>query len=67
MTPMRSLQANRWSLIFFGVGVGSFICTVMQQVSFGIMGTRLARRVRVMLFDALLKQEVTRTAAQSAA
>ena len=59
--PVPEIQKERsemWSLIFFGIGILSFLATLMQQVSFGIMGSRLARRVRILLFDSLLRQEV---------
>lgn len=40
------------------VGVGGCAAILAQQASFGIMGARLARRVREQLFAAMLKQEV---------
>jgi ATP-binding cassette subfamily B (MDR/TAP) protein 1 len=51
-------KSDMWSLIFFGIGVASFIATLAQQASFGIMGAKLSRRIRILLFDALLRQEV---------
>eukprot|EP00873_Tetraselmis_striata_P012568 jgi/Tetstr1/432832/TSEL_022182.t2 len=51
-------KADLWAGIFGLVGLGSFICTLVQQASLGIMGARLSSRVRVMLFEAMLKQEV---------
>eukprot|EP00192_Tetraselmis_astigmatica_P000802 CAMPEP_0117691884 /NCGR_PEP_ID=MMETSP0804-20121206/25998_1 /TAXON_ID=1074897 /ORGANISM="Tetraselmis astigmatica, Strain CCMP880" /LENGTH=1263 /DNA_ID=CAMNT_0005505227 /DNA_START=142 /DNA_END=3933 /DNA_ORIENTATION=+ len=57
--PVKQKQAaDLWSLIFAMVGVGSFLCTLAQQACFGIMGSRLATRVRTLLFDTMLKQEV---------
>mmetsp|Transcript_10713 Transcript_10713/g.25404 ORF Transcript_10713/g.25404 Transcript_10713/m.25404 type:complete len:1267 (+) Transcript_10713:289-4089(+) len=51
-------KADMWCLIFVAVGVLSFVCSFLEQFSFGVMGARLATRVRVMLFGAMLRQEV---------
>lgn len=40
------------------VGVGGCIAILSQQAAFGIMGARLAKRVRELLFASMLKQEV---------
>jgi len=51
-------ESLTWSLIFFSIGAGSFVLTFLSQVCFGVMGARLATRVRLLLFRALLQQEV---------
>ena len=47
-----------WSLVLMGVGFLSFVSAWIQSASFHYMGQKLARRVRVMVMAALLKQDV---------
>uniref|UniRef100_A0A061SI39 ATP-binding cassette, subfamily B (MDR/TAP), member 1 n=1 Tax=Tetraselmis sp. GSL018 TaxID=582737 RepID=A0A061SI39_9CHLO len=51
-------KANMWCMIFALIGLASFIFGFLEQYSFGVMGARLATRIRCMLFAAILKQEV---------
>ena len=51
-------QSRTWSLVFVGIGLVTFLLTFVAQACFGIMGAKLSRRVRVLLFRALLTQEV---------
>ena len=39
-----------------GIGVGSFLASGTQQLGFGVLGQRLTRRMRVLLFKAVLRQ-----------
>ena len=39
-----------------GIGVVSFCGSGMQQWGFGVVGQRLTRRLRVLLFSAILRQ-----------
>jgi ATP-binding cassette subfamily B (MDR/TAP) protein 1 len=50
--------ARTWSLVFVGMGVGSLIAASLQSFCFNFMGQRLAKRVRVLMMQALLRQEV---------
>ena len=45
-----------WSGIFAAIGVASFLACILQLGAFGVMGARLARRVRELTFGALLRQ-----------
>lgn len=49
---------REWALIFMGIGFGAWIMGALQGYCFGVMGQRLARRLRVMLLKAILRQEV---------
>lgn len=49
-------RAKKWVWVFVGVSIGIFFLGLVQQSSFVIMGQQLARRVRVMMFKALLRQ-----------
>jgi hypothetical protein len=42
--------------MFFAIACAIFIASLLQQWSFAVMGQALARRVRVMLFSAMLRQ-----------
>ena len=48
--------AAMWAGIFVAIGVGTFLSSFVQSGSFGVMGARLARRVRELTFGALLRQ-----------
>ena len=45
-----------WCIVFAVVGAGAFACGVVQQFAFTLMGQKLARRVRVLLMQSLLRQ-----------
>lgn len=51
-------KSSFYSWMFFVVACGMLLCNTVQQWSFGVMGQRLARRIRVMLFGAMLRQEI---------
>ena len=50
--------ARTWSLVFMGGGFAALIGAFLQSYSFNYMGQRLARRIRVLMIKALLRQEV---------
>jgi hypothetical protein len=54
--------AAMWSGIFVAIGVGTFLSSFVQSGSFGVMGAKLARRVRELTFGALLRQVRSRPA-----
>ena len=45
-----------WGLLFLVVAVGGMLAALLLHSGFGIMGHALARRVRVMMFGAMLRQ-----------
>ncbi|KAA6419418.1 MAG: ATP-binding cassette transporter [Trebouxia sp. A1-2] len=47
-----------WCIVFGSVGAGALVCGTLQSYSFSLMGQKLAKRIRLMLMQALLKQEV---------
>ena len=49
---------RKWSLIFVGIGLGCIILGILQGYCFGVMGQRLARRLRVLLLKCVLRQEI---------
>ena len=51
-------DASFYSLMFFVISIGTLISMAVCAYSFGRVGQHLARRVRVALFSALLRQEV---------
>ncbi|EFN58606.1 hypothetical protein CHLNCDRAFT_34209 [Chlorella variabilis] len=53
-----SSGAQKWSLVFVAIGVGAIVAAMFQSYSFNYMGQKLALRVRVLMFRALLRQEV---------
>jgi ABC-type multidrug transport system fused ATPase/permease subunit len=50
--------ASFYSWMFFTIACGTFIFTTLQQWSFAVMGAALSRRVRQMLFRAILRQDI---------
>ncbi len=44
--------------MFLALGVGAGVSMLLQQVSFGYCGHKLAKRVRMMMLDAVLRQEI---------
>lgn len=50
--------ASFFCWMFFVIACGSLIAVGLQQWSFAVAGQALARRVRVMLFKAMLRQEI---------
>lgn len=51
-------KASFYSWMFFLIGVASFVNSTISQTCFGIMGQRLARDLRMLLFSSILNQEV---------
>lgn len=49
-------DAAKWSGIFVAIGVGTFLASIAQSSCFGLMGAKLARRVRELTFGSLLRQ-----------
>lgn len=49
-------EARKWALVFVGIGVLVLVFSVVQSYSFNYMGQKLARRVRVLMMAALLRQ-----------
>eukprot|EP01025_Chloroclados_australasicus_P040707 TRINITY_DN4266_c0_g1_i1.p1 TRINITY_DN4266_c0_g1~~TRINITY_DN4266_c0_g1_i1.p1 ORF type:complete len:1011 (+),score=131.92 TRINITY_DN4266_c0_g1_i1:85-3033(+) len=50
--------ARKWALIFFAIGAGWLIFSLVQQYCFGVMGQKLAKRIRQLLMGAILRQEI---------
>ncbi|KAI9344640.1 P-loop containing nucleoside triphosphate hydrolase protein [Obelidium mucronatum] len=50
--------ANLYAFAFVCIGVGAFVCYTMQFIGFEIAGAKLTRRIRVMTFKSLMRQEV---------
>jgi ATP-binding cassette subfamily B (MDR/TAP) protein 1 len=50
--------ASFFCWMFFVIACGVLIATALQQWSFAVAGQALARRVRLMLFKAMLRQEI---------
>jgi ATP-binding cassette subfamily B (MDR/TAP) protein 1 len=50
--------AQKWSLVFTGIGFAAFFACILQTYCFNYMGQKLGRRVRVMMMTALLRQDV---------
>lgn len=41
-----------------GIGFGAFFAAILQAYSFNYMGQKLAKRIRVLMMTALMRQEV---------
>jgi ABC-type multidrug transport system fused ATPase/permease subunit len=54
--PFDESSATKWALIFVAIGVGMLAASVVSSFSFNYMGQKLARRVRVLMMTALLRQ-----------
>ncbi|KAJ3014216.1 UNVERIFIED_CONTAM: ATP-binding cassette, sub-B (MDR TAP), member 4 [Siphonaria sp. JEL0065] len=50
--------ANMYAFAFVCIGVGAFICYTTQFIGFELAGSKLTRRIRVMTFKSLMRQEV---------
>jgi ATP-binding cassette subfamily B (MDR/TAP) protein 1 len=50
--------AQKWSLVFTGIGFFAFFACILQTYCFNFMGQKLGRRVRVLMMQALLRQDV---------
>eukprot|EP00386_Alphamonas_edax_P014233 GDKI01043790.1.p1 GENE.GDKI01043790.1~~GDKI01043790.1.p1 ORF type:complete len:1433 (+),score=480.23 GDKI01043790.1:114-4412(+) len=48
---------NMWSLLFLGLGLTGFVTNFLQFSSFGLVASRLTRRLREQMFESLLRQE----------
>ncbi|GBF96721.1 ABC transporter B family-like [Raphidocelis subcapitata] len=51
-------QASQYAWYFWAIAWGILFASILQQWSFAAMGQALARRVRVLLFGAILRQDV---------
>lgn len=51
-------QARMYALSLAAVGLGACCAVTVQFYTFGAVGTKLARRLRVMLLGAILRQEI---------
>ena len=51
-------DVTKWSLVFFGIGLGCFLAATVRQAGLGRAGSRLTRRLRERLLEAALKQEI---------
>jgi len=51
-------RASFYCWMFFVIACGALISLAIQQYCFGIVGQQLGRRVRILLFGAMLRQEV---------
>ncbi|KAJ3070270.1 ATP-binding cassette, sub-B (MDR TAP), member 4 [Podochytrium sp. JEL0797] len=50
--------ANLYAFLFVCIGVGAFVFYTMQFIGFEMAGSALTRRIRVMTFKSLMRQEV---------
>ena len=48
----------KWALVFVGIGVASGVLEVIEAWCFGVMGHRLAARLRALMLRALLRQDI---------
>lgn len=51
-------QASMYAVSLAAVGIGACCCVTVQFYTFGAVGTKLARRLRVLLLEAILRQEI---------
>eukprot|EP00775_Hariotina_reticulata_P008041 gene8041-8236_t len=51
-------KASFYAWMFFVVACGVLAATALQQWAFGVAGQALSRRVRLLLFKAMLRQEI---------
>ena len=51
-------RSIKFMSIIFGIAVVNFFCTLSFHYSFALIGSRLTKRLRVLMFESLLKQEV---------
>jgi ATP-binding cassette subfamily B (MDR/TAP) protein 1 len=51
-------QASMYAVSLAAVGLGACCAVTVQFFTFGAVGTKLARRLRVMLLGAILRQEI---------
>ncbi|KAI7841858.1 hypothetical protein COHA_004387 [Chlorella ohadii] len=49
----------KWALVFTGIGAGAFLLETIEGWCFGVMGQRLATRIRVLILRALLRQDIS--------
>jgi ATP-binding cassette subfamily B (MDR/TAP) protein 1 len=49
-------KGTYWGLLFLVVAVGGMLAALLLHTGFGVMGHALARRVRVIMFGAMLRQ-----------
>ncbi|CAM6050786.1 unnamed protein product [Sphagnum compactum] len=51
-------EADKWALVYGLLAIGLFIIIPIQYSSFGLIGQRLIRRVRRIVFERIVRQEV---------
>jgi ATP-binding cassette, subfamily B (MDR/TAP), member 1 len=51
-------EALKFSIIFWCIGLGNFLATIVQSYMFGVVGANLAEQVRRVFFRAVLYMEV---------
>lgn len=51
-------ERDKWSLIFLGLVIGIGLSTFVQKVCFGIGGDNLTLRLRIKLFESILRKHV---------
>jgi len=51
-------DVTKWSLVFFGIGLGCLAAATVRQAGLGRAGSRLTRRLREQLLEAALRQEI---------
>ncbi|KAJ3116721.1 tRNA N6-adenosine threonylcarbamoyltransferase [Phlyctochytrium bullatum] len=54
----RDRGINFWAIMFLVLAVGIFIANFASIASFGIAGEKLTRRIRMLTFTALVRQEI---------
>jgi ATP-binding cassette subfamily B (MDR/TAP) protein 1 len=52
-------EANKWALAYVLMALGIFIVAPIQFFSFGVIGNKLIRRIRRMVFEHIVRQEVS--------
>ena len=51
-------DVSKWSLVFFGIGLGCLVAATVRQAGLGRAGSRLTRQLRERLLESALKQEI---------
>jgi ATP-binding cassette subfamily B (MDR/TAP) protein 1 len=51
-------EADKWALVYGLMAIGGFLVIPIQYSSFGLIGQRLIRRVRRIVFERIVRQEV---------
>ncbi|GFS34213.1 P-glycoprotein 6 [Actinidia rufa] len=51
-------EVNKWCLIITCMGIVTVVANFLQHYYFGIIGEKMTKRVRIMMFSAMLRNEV---------